>query len=66
MNANLLACASHHRLWLEKFPLKLAPTAKVQAVGSLACNSFKLSDDVIESKTTRSVSIGTPHFDNMT
>ena len=46
-STNLLAYASHHRRWLDKFPATLASSAKLQEAAGLAQKSFKLSDDVI-------------------
>ena len=49
MNTNLLACASHHRLWLETFPAKLTPTLKLKASAEISCNTFRFSYDVPDS-----------------
>ena len=50
MKTNFLACAFHHVRWLEKFPAKLALVAKLKVAAGLACNIFKLSNEVTESE----------------
>ena len=45
MSTNFLICAWHHRLWLETFPSKLRPAAKLKAAARLVCSTFKFSDD---------------------
>ena len=50
MSTNLLAYASHHRRWLDKFPATLAPVDKLKSATGVGHNSFKLSEDVTERK----------------